>query len=63
MVKITKNLQRESEYLSILSDRIVDRFHKENIVLTSHLVAFAAFNILKNENASLDLYGIFKIAT
>ncbi|MCR9290355.1 MAG: 1-acyl-sn-glycerol-3-phosphate acyltransferase [Bacteroidetes bacterium] len=59
--EITKDLQRESEYLRILGDRIVDRFHKENIVLTSHLVAFAAFNILRNEFPKLDLYGLLRL--
>ena len=61
--KVTKNLQREQQYTQILGNRIVERFHKENIVLASHLVAFAAFNILKHFNPALDLYGILRLPT
>ena len=59
--KITEDLQRESEYTKMLGERIVERYHKDNIVLTSHLVAFAAFEILKNQNNRLDLYGILRL--
>ncbi len=59
--KINQNLQRESEYTKILSEAIVDRYLKDNIVLTSHLVAFAAFEFLKYRNARLDLYGILRL--
>ena len=58
---ITEDLQRESEYTKMLGDRIVERYYKDNIVLTSHLVAFAAFEILKNQNNRLDLYGILRL--
>lgn len=61
--KVTKNTQREMQYTQILGDRIVERFHKENIVLASHLVAFAAFNILRHYNPSLDLYGLLRLPT
>jgi glycerol-3-phosphate O-acyltransferase len=59
--KVTKNLQRESEYTKRLGERIVERYFKDNIVLTSHLVAFAAFQIVKNKNSRLDLYGILRL--
>jgi len=61
--KITKNFQREQQYTQILGKRIVERFHKENIVLASHLVAFAAFNVLRHFNPALDLYGILRLPT
>lgn len=59
--KVTEDLQRESEYTKMLGERIVERYFKDNIVLTSHLVAFAAFEILKNQNNRLDLYGILRL--
>lgn len=59
--EVVEDLQRESEYTRILSERIVERYFKENIVLTSHLVAFAAFSILKHENPKLDLYGLLRL--
>ncbi|MGH1432875.1 MAG: 1-acyl-sn-glycerol-3-phosphate acyltransferase [Lewinella sp.] len=59
--EVNEDLQREAEYTSLLGDRIVDRYHKDNIVLTSHLVAFAAFRLLEHQNPQLDLYGILRL--
>ena len=61
--EVKMDLQREFEYTNILAERIVERYHKENIVLTSHLLAFAAFQILKNDNPKLDLYGLLRLPT
>lgn len=58
---VNENLQREGEYTKILADRIVDRYQKDNIVLSSHLLAFAAFQILKKQNPRLDIYGILRL--
>lgn len=58
---ISRNLQRESVYTKLLSDRIIERFRKDNMVLTSHLVAFTAFEILLKEQSPLDLFGILKL--
>ena len=57
---VTEDLQREAEYTKILADRLVDRYQKENIVLSSHVVAFTAFQILKANNDSLDLYALLR---
>lgn len=59
--KVTENLQRESEYTIMLAERLVERYQKENIVLTSHLVAYAAFNILQKLHSHLDLFGILRL--
>lgn len=61
--KINQDLQREAEYTKMLADKIIDRFHRDNIVLSSHLVAYAAFEILKLEHERLDLYGILRLPT
>jgi len=61
--QIREDLQRESEYTKILGDHIVERYRKDNIVLTSHLVAFAAFEMLKYQNPRLDLYGLLRLPT
>ncbi len=53
--------QRDGEYTKILADKIVDRFHKENIVLSSHVMAFAAFKTLQALHPKLDLYGILRL--
>ncbi len=59
--EVKPNLQRENEYTRIVADIIGDRFHKDNIVLSSHLIAFAVFNILLNQNSDLDLYGVLRL--
>ncbi len=59
--EIQEDLQREAEYTKILADKIAERYHKENIVLSSHLVAFTIFNILRNQNDGLDLYGVLRL--
>jgi len=61
--KVNKDLQRESEYTRLLGDEIVASYFRDNIVLSSHLVAYAAFEILKKENARLDLYGVLRLPT
>jgi len=58
---VSENLQRDMEYTKILADKIVDRFHVENIVLSSHLVAFTAFNIIKSSNSNKDLFRLMRI--
>ncbi len=58
---LKEDLQREAEYTKLLADKIVDRFHRENIVLSSHVVAFTAFNILKANYEKLDLYALLRL--
>jgi len=60
---INTDLQRETEYTGLLAESIIKRFHADNIVLSSHLIAFAAFEMLCNENPSLDLFGILRLPT
>ncbi|MEL7021607.1 MAG: glycerol acyltransferase, partial [Bacteroidota bacterium] len=57
------NLQREVQYTQILGRAIVDSFHRNNIVLSSHLVAYACFKILEKQNTDLDLYGLLRVPT
>ncbi len=59
--EINANLQREKEYTTILADRIVERYHKENIVLSSHVVAFLAFKFLQKTYPQLDLFGVLRL--
>ncbi len=60
---VSRDLQREMEYTKLLAEKIVERFHRDNIVLSSHLVSFAAFGQLIDQNAHLDLYGILRLPT
>ncbi|RMF00452.1 MAG: glycerol acyltransferase [Bacteroidetes bacterium] len=58
---INEDLQREAMYTAQLGERIVERYHRDNTVLTSHLVAFAAFELIKHLHPKLDIYGILRL--
>jgi glycerol-3-phosphate O-acyltransferase len=59
--RITVDKQREMEYTNKLGKRIVEEFHKINRVFSSHLVAFTAFQMIKRENKSLDLFSLLRL--
>ncbi|PHI18996.1 glycerol acyltransferase [Lewinellaceae bacterium SD302] len=58
---VNTDYQRESEYLRMLGDKIVDRFHRDNVVISSHLVSHAAFLLLKNSFPKLDFYALLRL--
>ena len=58
---IVRDTQREREYTKILGAAVVDRFHRDNVVLTSHVVAYAAFRVLRQFYPDLDLYGVLRL--
>ena len=59
--KINKNTQRENEYTKMLSERIVKEFHAIARVLSSHLVAFTAFEMLRKRHTRLDIYNFLRL--
>ncbi|MFK7971340.1 MAG: 1-acyl-sn-glycerol-3-phosphate acyltransferase [Bacteroidia bacterium] len=59
--EITKNVQRDQVYTKMLGDKIIERFHAENVVFSSHLAAFVAFEMLKKRNPDFDLYGLLRL--
>jgi glycerol-3-phosphate O-acyltransferase len=59
--KIEANRQRESVYTRKLADRVVENYEKYYVVLTSHLAAFTAFELLRKLHPTLDLYGILRL--
>lgn len=58
---ITRDKQRENVYTRQLAAKLVESFHIENRVLTSHMVAFAAFYQLMSEHPDLDVFGIIRL--
>ncbi|PIQ49482.1 MAG: acyltransferase [Cytophagales bacterium CG12_big_fil_rev_8_21_14_0_65_40_12] len=58
---ISHDQQREDEYTRMLSDRVVEEYHRINKVFASHLVAFTAFEILQKKYRKLDLYNLLRI--
>jgi len=59
--EVTEDRQREEEYTKLLAERIAERYHVENVVLSSHLVAHAVFEMLSHLNPKLDLFGILRL--
>lgn len=59
--EVKYDFQRNEEYTKRLSQIIVSRFHIENVVLTSHLVAFTAFRLLGLQYPNLDFYGVLRL--
>lgn len=53
--------QRDKEYTNELGLRLVDRFHRENTVLNSHLVAFTFFETLRKKYPEFDLYRLLRL--
>ena len=59
--ELTDNHQREEEYTKILGDKIVSQYFKFNVVLTSHLVCFCAFELLRKKYNYIDLFTLIRI--
>lgn len=55
--------QRDHEYTRELGERLVQRFHATNTVLTSHLVAFSFFEALRSRYPELDLYRFLRLSS
>ena len=51
--------QRDEEYTKILGERIVDNYHRYNVVLTSHLVCFTVFELL-TKKFHVDLFTLLR---
>lgn len=58
---ITRDLQREEQYTKMLSDKLVEEYHKINRAFSSHIVAFCAFEIWKRKHRKLDLYNLLRL--
>jgi len=56
--KLTTEQQREKVYTKILGDRIVDSYRRNNVVLSSHIIAYTAFNILLAQRPKQSLYDV-----
>lgn len=54
--ELQEDEQRDFEYTRRLGDRVLDSYYKQNIVLSSHVVAFAAHRLLEKRYPQLDLY-------
>lgn len=57
---ITGDPQRNNAYTRILGDRILQSYYRENIVFSSHLVAFAALQTFLRQRKT-DIYGLLMV--
>lgn len=58
--ELTDDQQREDEYTRMLGEKIVDQYFRYNVVLTSHLVCYAAFELLRKKYAQVDLFTLLR---
>jgi glycerol-3-phosphate O-acyltransferase len=56
------NEQRDNEYTRLLGKRVVDRFYRDNTVISSHVVAFAFFEALRAHYPELDLFRFLRLS-
>lgn len=58
--KLKDDEQRDAEYTKILGERIVENYHRYNVVLTSHLVCFTVFELLRKKYKGVDLFTLLR---
>ena len=58
---ISRDEQRENEYTRMLGQAILKSYYRINQVFSSHLVAFVAFEIIRQQHRSLDLYNLLRL--
>jgi glycerol-3-phosphate O-acyltransferase len=54
--------QRDREYTALLGDKISERYHAENVVLSSQLVAYSLFSALRKQYPGLDLFRFLRLS-
>lgn len=54
--------QRDMEYTRMLGQRLTDSYYRENTVISTHLVAFSFFMILRKKYKDLDLYRFLRLS-
>ncbi|MGB3779325.1 MAG: 1-acyl-sn-glycerol-3-phosphate acyltransferase [Tunicatimonas sp.] len=59
--RIRRDEQRESEYTRMLGQSVLQAYYRINRVFSSHLVAFAAFEIIRQQHRSVDLYNLLRL--
>jgi glycerol-3-phosphate O-acyltransferase len=50
------DLQRDREYTNEVSSRIVEQFSRNNMIMTTHIMAYTCFQLLRQKNPDMDLY-------
>lgn len=59
--QIIANPKRDREYVHHLAERITERFTKDNVVLSSHFMAWAYFTYLRKKFEDYDLFRLLQL--
>lgn len=59
--EISFDKQRNDVYTRILAEKIVESYHKESVVLSSHLIAFCAFEMFKASFPNMDIFSLLSL--
>lgn len=59
--QLTQDSQRDQQYTQILGESIVEKFKTHNVVLSSHIVAFTAFQILRKRFMHFSIYEVLRL--
>ncbi|HCK22652.1 MAG TPA: acyltransferase [Bacteroidetes bacterium] len=59
--QLREDQQRDSEYIRMLSESIVQSFKVNNVAMPAHIVAFTAFSLLEKIHHTSDLYSILRM--
>ncbi|MDB5050611.1 MAG: hypothetical protein JWO30_3682 [Fibrobacteres bacterium] len=54
--------QRDQEYTRELGRSILDAYRRNNVAMSTHTAAFAAFNVMRRRNPQYDLYRVLRTA-
>ncbi|MFK7908638.1 MAG: 1-acyl-sn-glycerol-3-phosphate acyltransferase [Chitinophagales bacterium] len=59
--KMSVDKQRDQEYTRLLGEQILKQFYQHNVVISSDLISFIAFEILKKRNPQFDIFGLLRL--
>lgn len=59
--KVASDKQRDEVYTEILGDHILKQYYRENIVFSSHVVAYTAFELFRSRYKKLDLFEFLRM--
>ena len=59
--ELTHSDQRDAEYTKELGERIVEEYFINNIVLSTHILAFCLFTFLEKLNPAMDIYRLVRL--
>ncbi len=59
--KLVRDVQRDSQYTQILGERILQEYKENTVVLSSNLVAFVAFQIIRKRFSQFTVFEILSL--